>query len=432
MISGKQLLSILIGAAIGAGGWMVGHQESRKGNGAASDDLRSQLHNAQEQVAMLEKENISLRSLAQGGGEVAVPQEMISRVEKDYGVTFLSSPVFHMIAREELGYRVEAAIESRLGPQGIDDRQEAWRLLGILNEKDELLELLSAVKSVGQLGWFDEGTGEAWLTDQFDLENIPDQALMLRLLTRILLNQHFPAPSAYPGDDAERAWEALHEGAAAGTEARYFAESAKRIGFLPMNENTAKSRLLLAMPEFIQGLVQFPTVAGRALADSLYVKGTDELAEKLANIPDDTFGIVLPGENGRSGKITFSKMEDEMYLRESAGYLGLRLWIAETGDHALAGEIASDWVKDGYLLFSDGESSSAIVWEVELETKATSGKFESVALHFIAALAGKEAAPKLGEIVTSRDGRFLRILRKSDRSVVFLNTATRETAAREW
>jgi len=432
MISGKQLLPILIGAALGAGGWMVGRKESRRGNGASSNDLRDQFRDTQEQVAMLEKENASLRSLAQGGGEVSVPQEMITRVEKDYGLTFLSNPVFHMIAGEELGYRVEAAIESRFGPQGIDDRQEAWRLLGLLREKDELLHLLSAVNSVGQRGWFDEVSGEAWVTDQFDLKNIPDQALMLRLLTRVLLNQRFPAPSAYPGDDAERSWEALHEGAAAGSEARFFAESAQRIGFLPMNENTAKSRLLLAMPEFIQGLVQFPTVAGRALADSLYVKGTKDLAEKLANIPEHTFGIVLPGETARGGKITFPETEDEIYLRESAGYLGLRLWIAETGDHSLAEEIARDWIKDGYLLFADGESSSAIVWEVELDSGESAEKFESIALHVIAAMAGKETVPGLGEIIHAPGERFLRILRKNARSVVFLNTATRETAGRDW
>jgi hypothetical protein len=78
---------------------------------------------------------------------VAVPPEMIAKVEKDYGLTFLASPVFHRIASEELGYRIEAAMESRYGPQGVDDRQEAYRWIGWLREGDGLLEQIVAIAS---------------------------------------------------------------------------------------------------------------------------------------------------------------------------------------------------------------------------------------------------------------------------------------------
>ena len=239
MISGKQLLAVLVGAALGAGGWLVGSRKVATGGGGEAVGLENQLRIAGEEIAMLEKENASLRSLAQGGGEVAVPQELIAQVEKDYGLSFLSSPVFHMVASEELGYRVEAAIESRVGPQGMDDRQEAWQRMGLLRKGDKLLEMMSAVRSVGAVGWFDEGTGDAWVTEKFDLENIPDQAAALRLLVRILLNQNFPPAPAYPGDDAAWAREALHAGAASGAEARFYAASARGIGFLPSNDNTA-------------------------------------------------------------------------------------------------------------------------------------------------------------------------------------------------
>ena len=64
MISGKQLLPLLIGAAIGAAGWMHGPGKRPAAADGGDADAR---------IAMLEKENASLRSLAQGGGEVAVP-----------------------------------------------------------------------------------------------------------------------------------------------------------------------------------------------------------------------------------------------------------------------------------------------------------------------------------------------------------------------
>jgi hypothetical protein len=412
MISGKTLLPVLVGAAFGAAGWMYVPQGDGPGGGATA----RQLQDAENQIAMLERENASLRSLAQGGGEVAVPAEMIAQVEKDYGLSFLSSPVFHRVAAEELGYRIEAAFESRLGPQGVDDRQDAYRWIGWIGEGDDLLQQMVAVRSVGAVGWFDEVTGEAWVTDRFELKNVPDQAAMIRLLVRILLNQHFPPPSAYPGDDAARAREALHAGASSGAEARFYAASARGIGFMPMNDNSAAARLLLTLPEFIQGVSLFPAVEGKGLADTLYVRGVEKLADGLRNPPQNTFGVVLPGENGRGGKVGLPEISDEVYLAESAGYLGLRLWLSQLGDLGLAEEVARSWMKDGYVLFADGEMSSGLVWDVSFEDAGAAEAFANAA---------RSMKGKLG-----REGRFLGVTVLSETVVRFFNVATEATAAR--
>ena len=412
MISGNVLLPVLVGAAIGAAGWI--HASRGGGEGAAGS--ARQLEIADEQIAILERENASLRSLAQGGGEVAVPPELIAIIEKDYGLTFLSSPVFHRIAGEELGYRIEAAMESRFGPQGVDDRQEAYRWIGWLGDGDVLLDQMVAVKSVGALGWFDEVTGEAWVTDRFDLKNIPDQATMTRLLVRILLNQHFPPPSAYPGDDAARTREALHAGAASGAEVRFYAASARGIGFMPMNDNSASARLLLTLPDFIQGVSLFPAVEGKGLADTLFVKGAEEFADTLRDPPQNTLEIVLPGEAGRGGEVALPELSDEVYLRESAGYLGLRLWLSLTDDLGMAEEVSRSWVKDGYALFADGEMSSGVVWDVTFENMSAADTFANVA---------KDLAEAMAE-----EGRFLGTVRISETTVRFFNTATKEIAAK--
>ena len=405
MISEKVLLPMLVGAAIGAAGWM---QSSR---GGESEALYEQLKIAEEQIAIMDRENASLRSLAQGGGEVAVPQEMIVKVEDDYSLTFLASPVIHRIAGEELGYRIEAALESRYGPQGVDDRQEAYQRIGWLRKDDGLLEQMVAVKSVGALGWFDEVTGEAWVTDRFDLKNIPDQAAMVRLLVRILLNQHFPPPSAYPGDDAARAREALHAGAASGAEARFYAASARGIGFMPMNDNNAAARLLLTLSEFIQGVSLFPAVEGKGFADTLFVKGTKPFADSMRKPPQNTLEIVLPGETGRGGEVMLPELSDEVFLKESAGYLGLRLWLSLSEDIGMAEEISRSWVKDGYALFADGEMSSGVVWEVTLDSKEAADTFAKAASDIAEAMAA--------------EGRFLGTARVSETTVRFFNTQTR-------
>ncbi len=429
MIAARQLLPLLVGVAIGVGGWMLGHSGPGKMS-PSGVDADERLRMAEEELAMLTKENESLRSLAQGGGEVAVPPEMIAQVEKDYGLKFISSPMFHRIAAEELGYRIEAAMESRLGPQGMDDREEAYRRIGWLRPEDDLLDQLVAVKSVGARGWFDEQTGEAWVTDTFEIKNIPDQAAMLRLLVRQLLNQHFPDAPAYPGDDEARAREALHAGAASGAEARFYAANARGIGFLPMNDNSAAARLLLVLSEFIQGLTIFPAVEGKNLADTAYVKGVEPFHELFRNPPTSTYRVVLPGEAERGDMPEFSEVTDEIYLKESAGYLGLRLWISETGDVGLAEELARELASDGYVLFADGAASSAVRWKVAFTDREAADKFEDIALSRIAAMAKKNTAPASGEVVSTEDGRFLRVFRVDPITVEYVNAATEESAAK--
>jgi hypothetical protein len=412
MISDKQLLTLLIGAAIGAGGWLYRFETA---GGAGSEALENQLRIAQEEITMLAEENASLRSLAQGGGEFSVPQEMISMVEKDYGLKFISSPVIHRVATEELGYRIEAAIESRLGPQGVDDRQEAYQRIGWLRGGDALLEQLVAVRSVGAVVWFDEQLGEGWVTDRFNLKNIPDQAAMTRLLVRILLNQHFPAPVAYQGDDAARAREALHAGAASAAEARFFANSARSIGFMPMTNNSAAERLMLTLPPFIQGVTLFPVVSGRALADTLFVKGVDTFTSAFRNPPQNTYQLVFPADEKKTVNFDMPEIDSELFLTESAGYLGMRLWLEEMGDVALAEEIARDWLGDAYHLFADGETSSALIWELEFQNTAMAARFEELAKQRVEAMKGLH------------QGRLLGVEKISSTRIRFINAATDKT-----
>ena len=80
--SPKTLLPLLLGGVIGAGGILQGlHWKSS----ARPDDLvemEERLRDAEEELGILRRENESLRSLAQGGGEMAVPGELIQRIEK--------------------------------------------------------------------------------------------------------------------------------------------------------------------------------------------------------------------------------------------------------------------------------------------------------------------------------------------------------------
>jgi hypothetical protein len=421
VLSPKTLLPLLLGGAVGLGGIIQGLHWRSTSSPTGIADLETQLRIAAEENAMLKRENESLRSLAQGGGELAVPREAIDRAEKEFGLRFLSNPVVNRIAAEELRDRVAAAIESRFGPSGIEDRQQAWRLIGWLGPDDDLLAQLTIVRSAGARGWFDDVTGEAWVTDRHDSESIPDQATLVRLLARILLHQHFPPPPAYPGDDAARAREALHQGAASGSEARFYAMSARSIGFMPMVENKEVEQLFNSLPPFIQGLTTFPVIEGKGLADTLHVQGNEVFQNAFRNPPQTTQAILLPARKSVPPAMEMPATPEEPYLTESAGQLGLRLWLEPLGDAGAALDISSCWKNDRYIFIPDGEASAAALWDIELESKEAADRLQAAAL---------DRAAALEKVSTTGEKRHLRVTRPSATRVRFLNSATPELAAK--
>ena len=170
------------------------------------------------------------------------------------------------------------------------------------------------------------------------------------------------------------------------------------------------ARLLLSLPPFVQGITQFPAMEGKAFADTAYVKGTEAFAERMRDGIQSTFGVAFPSEKEDGGEIVFPEISDEIYLEESGGYLGLRLWIAEGGDVGLAGEVAREWLADRYVLFADGEMSSGLAWDVVFGDGEAADRFENSCHDRLGALA--------------EDGRLLDVVRLGEKRVRFLNVAT--------
>lgn len=370
---------------------------------------------------MLKRENESLRSLAQGGGELAVPRELISRVEEELGLRFVSNPVVHRIAREELRDRVAAAVESRFGPSGADDRQDAFRLMGLLEEDEELVPQLSLAKTLGARGWFHELSGEGWVTDRYQESDIPDQAALLRLLARILLYQHTPLSQVYSGDDAARAREALHAGAAAGVESRFMADNARAFGFMPLDKDGETERMFSVLSPFVRGLAEFPDKEGKGMADSLYLKGAGELMKGFRDPPRTTRAVVDPAaDRAEPAALDLPLFPEEPYLLERAGLLGLRLWL----EPVEAAAVAMSWRNDRYALVPDGEASAALVWDIVVESPEAAEKLEAAALARLAIIAGGDAPPEEGKVVSSETRRHLAVRRVAPDRVRFVNAAT--------
>lgn len=358
-----------------------------------------------------------------------MPQELVDRVEKEYGLRFNSTPVVHRIGAEDLRERISASFESGFGPGGLDYRQEAYGLIGWLMREDKLLVQLTAVRAVGARGWFDGETGEGWLTDKFQIENIPDQAALLRVVVRILLHQNFPPPQEYPGDDAARAREALHQGAASASEAKYYAEQARMTGFMPLTDTSETERVMDQLSPFIQELTMFPLTDGAAYANALKSRGPEKLLEAFRNPPVTTRAVLLPGsEENPPEVLEMPEVEGDPFMSDSAGELGLRLWLEGQGDAGETLEISSDWKNDRYVFFPESETQSAVVWDVVLQSKETADRFQTAALNHISASAMVEETPQLDVPVEVLSKRFLMVSRIADDRVRFVNAFKSGTA----
>lgn len=392
-------------------------------------ELENRLRIVGEENELLRRENESLRSIAQGGGEVAVPQELVDRIEKEYGLRFKSTPKVHKIGTDEMRDRISASLESHFGPGGVYYREEAYKLLGWLLPDDALVQQLTAVRSVGARAWFDDDTGEAWVTDKFHIENIPDQAALLRIVTRILLDQNFPPPKEYPGDDAARAREALHQGAASASETKFYAEKAMKEGFAPMTDNSEAEQLFRSLTPFVQGITTFPAVEGASYVGAIKGGGLEKLQESFRNPPATTSAIIeLGGDSPTPAVLEMPEVPGDPFMSDSAGELGLKLWVLTLGDPEASLDISSEWKNDRYVFFPEDETTSGVVWDVVLESPHAADKFQATALDMCAALAGKEETAPLGVPVETLEKRFLQVSRVAPDRVRFLNVTKRGTA----
>jgi hypothetical protein len=413
----QTLLPWLLGAAIGTAGWMQGLQWRSAAKASEGDDTEAKIVALENEVALLKRENESLRSLAQGGGEVKVSQELIEFVEGALGIDFKSNPQVHRIAGEELRDRIVASIEARYGPHGLDSRQQAWALMGLLTPDDRFAQQLAATKSVGARSWFDEQSGEGWVTDRFDAQAVPDQAALIRALARILLHQHYPPAPGWPGDETAICREALHHGAAMAVENRFLARQALGTGFTGLKDNAEARELMANLPAFVRGIATFPSALGLPRAERLIDQ--EELMGALHKPPVATADFFPEHEALQAASVALPETPGNMLLEESAGMLGLKLWLEPLGEEFA--KLADGWRGDRYRLHATSDSDVHLIWDVRFDSEKSADAFATAAADLVSSFAGTDQPPPIGTAVTTPEGRKFTLLRPAPDTVRLLN-----------
>lgn len=374
---------------------------------------------------MLRRENESLRSLAQGGGELHVDPGTITFVEEALQMNFQSNPKIHKIAGEELRDRIIASIEARYGPHGLDSRQQAWVMMGLLNSDDRFAAQLAATKSVGARSWFDELSGEGWVTDRFDEKSVPDQAALIRALGRILIQQNNPPPSGWPGDEAAIAREALNHGAAMAVENRFLARQALANGFTGAQENADARELMANLPAYVRGIAIFPAALGLPRAERLMDQ--EELLSFLHRPPLISADLFPEHEGLVAKPPELPATPGNVLVEESIGMLGLSLWLEPLGEEFR--KLAGGWRGDRYRLHATSDSDVHLLWDIRFESEAGADEFVKAALSLVSALAGSDKDPTPGEIISTPEGRFVGIVKVAPDLVRFINASSKDHAA---
>ncbi|TAE76511.1 MAG: hypothetical protein EAZ65_06990 [Verrucomicrobia bacterium] len=379
----EKVLPLLLGAAIGAAGLLQGLHWRSTAPATHLEDAEGKVIALENEVALLKRENESLRSLAQGGGEVHVDPALIEFVEQSLGMDFKSNPQVHRIASEELRDRIIAAIEARYGPHGLDSRQQAWSLMGLLGPDDRFAPQLAATKAIGARSWFDDQSGEGWVTDRFDPQAVPDQAALIRALARILIHQNHATAPGWPGDEVAIAREALHHGAAMAIENRFLARQALATGFTGLQENSEARELLANLPTFIRGLATFPSTLGLPRAERLIDQ--EEILSALHRPPSLSADFFPEHEGLTAQPPHLPDTPGNTVLEESLGMLGLKLWLDPLGEDF--SKLANGWRGDRYRLHALNDHDVRLLWDIRFDSPDSADAFATAAAELIALLA---------------------------------------------
>ncbi len=421
----EKILPWLLGGALGAAGLIQGWHWRSSAPRTGDEEQEGKIIALENEIAILRRENESLRSLAQGGGEVQVAPETTDFVERALGLNFKSTPRVHRIAGEELRDRVIASIEARYGPHGLDSRQQAWSLMGLLTPEDRFAAQLAATKAVGARSWFDDGSGEGWVTDRYDPQSVPDQAALIRVLARILIFQNHPPAPGWPGDEAANAREALQHGTALAVENRFLARQALASGFTGVQENTDARELIANLPAFVRGLATFPAVFGLPRAERLMDQ--EEILHALYKPPRLTADFFPAHEGLEAQPPELPATPGNVLLEESAGMLGLNLWLEPLGgDFA---KLAGGWRGDRYRLHATSDMEVHLVWDIRMEQEKAADELQGASLSLASALAGTEEDPAPGQVLATPEGRFIAVVRVKPDLLRFINASSQDHAA---
>jgi hypothetical protein len=358
-MSAERVFQVLLCSGLLAGGWLYGqywkkaaissdHEES-------SGELRSQNAELTRELDETRDELAQVRSLL-AQGSLAIPEDLITFVEKDSGMVFPKAPIAKLASPDLLRNAAERNLELLFGKDGVEEDQRAWTTIGLLPPNDILRAQWIAIETIGTRGLFDLRSGEIFLPEDFDPMSIPDSGALVHQLARQLQFQNHPLPKSWKSTDEARAWLAIHRGAAAGVQSRYLRRRAAAEQVDWEDSGDDREALLLQLSPAIQGLANFPYLEGGEYAKKAYLESRDAYLSIFRTPPLSSFKVLYPHLEAIGHPET---KEPSQQL----GALGIRLLFDPYLGNEAADELAQGWRGDRYQI-----DISNLNWQVTMAT----------------------------------------------------------------
>lgn len=299
--------------------------------------------------------------------------ELIATTERVRGLEFLEPVTITVLADEAYQQRArELVLEDT---EDLPADQALYRLLGLLGEEEDLLQIYSDLVGGGTAGFYDPEAGEMVIRST-DGELSPSaRATLVHELTHALQDQQLGLQEIWEGlleaeaFDEFSAFQALVEGDATLAEVAYLQE-------LPNDELLAiledaqlfDTGVFDNAPPFLQESLFFPYTTGLAFTQTLFVEdGWQGVNGAYDDRPLSTEQIIDPPAYGRDAPVEVALPEiadpagyDRVY-ESTWGQLGFELMFGQVLGDATAETAGDGWGGDAYVQWFDGQNAALVL-----------------------------------------------------------------------
>ena len=309
-------------------------------------------------------------------GTEGLPQEMreeiadlIVRTEEVRGLTFLQPPTIVVVTDEELEARVRDSVQEDIEDLGADEA--LLKLLGLLDQDIDLLELYLDLYGEQVAGYYDGETGELVVPAGDSLSEL-QKATLVHELTHALTDQRFGFNDEYEAMiDEDRFDEAVAmlaviEGDATLTELLYIqqldlSQQQDLLGEMFGTDSTVFD----SVPAYLQNSLIFPYQEGLAFVQRFYeVGGFDEVNRLYVEPPVSSEQIITPRDYQVDLPIPVEVVAPavsgyDVVYESTWGELSFDLMF----DQVLGGadEASDGWGGDVYTQWFDGSDAALLL-----------------------------------------------------------------------
>ncbi len=369
--------------------------------------------------------------------------QLIAQVEALRGLETKREVAVEYLTRDELRANLEQKAAEEMDPAESAAVEQMLKLLGLIPQDADLLQLMFDLQEAQVLGYYDPETGAFYLVDSArdELLSPLDQATFVHEYVHALQDQHFDLgrltdEESGLDEDAKGAFSSLAEGDASLLMGLWAVNhlSADQLRQLAEEAGTLDPEALANAPAYLQGALTFPYEYGTAFAQAIVSALDWEALDAIwRNPPASTEQIIHPEKYGQDEPVAVALPANlaralgagwQEALRDVWGEADLILLTQEAlGDEAYA--VADGWGGSQYVYLTGpaGRSLFAIELAWDSTTEAREGGEGLAAWLADAGFTGQ------GANYTASDGRSAFLRTAGDRTYLALGSAQADLQA---